>query len=43
MNEKELVEAALSRLTDAAREDVALPADRKVALFPSLPTFGGAN
>nr|XP_040017887.1 cell cycle regulator of non-homologous end joining [Gasterosteus aculeatus aculeatus] len=30
MNEKELVEAALSRLTDAAREDVALPADRKV-------------
>ncbi|XP_037307659.2 cell cycle regulator of non-homologous end joining [Pungitius pungitius] len=30
MNEKELVDAAFSCLTDAAREDVALPADRKV-------------
>lgn len=39
MNEKELVEAAVSYLTNAACADVDLLTDQKVALFLSFSTF----
>lgn len=39
MNERELVEAAVSYLTSAACVDVALLTDQKVALFLCFLTF----
>lgn len=43
MNEKELLETAVSLLTSAACEDVTLLGAQKVALFPNLKQYSVKN